>query len=222
MNNNQDLIVQYAILWGIEIADSRNNSKRHDLLKSWDSVELLSLFKDWVNEYLKGDIEDSVDFFNNKLGKLLNEDCSNKELPVNPWEDLQNKYPMEREEMDDETEKSFVEDCFTLYEKEGFSPVYWSPFTDHKKREGQKIEIVGRCTIEDEDLCVLPMWKAKFPDGEIIHVYPEEVIPSEMRANGCRLFNDKDSLTDKIQSAEVSKAPLTKSTHSELSKGPEL
>lgn len=129
-------------------------------------------------------------------------ECIGKEMPVESWEDVHMKYPTDRDEMDEETEKAFVEDCFRLYEKEGFSEIYWSPFTDNEDRKGQKVEILGRCTIEDNDLCVLPMWKAKFSDGKILDVYPEEVIPSEMRANGCRLFDDKKtSLTSQIQTA---------------------
>ena len=119
-------------------------------------------------------------------------------MQVETWEDVRRKYPMERDKMEEELEEQFVADCFKLYEKEGFSSVYWSPFTDHEGREGQQIEIVGRCTTENYDLCVLPMWKIKFPDGNVIDAYPEEIVPSEMRANGCRWFDKSKSSIDAL------------------------
>ena len=42
-----------------------------------------------------------------------------------------------------------------------------------------------RCSTKDADLASLPMWNIKFSDGLIIGAYPEEIIPREMKANGC-------------------------------------
>jgi hypothetical protein len=39
----------------------------------------------------------------------------------------------------------------------------------------------------DYDLEVLPVWKIQFEDGQIHEAYPEEIIPSEMKNNGCKL-----------------------------------
>lgn len=104
------------------------------------------------------------------------------------WKDMEKKYPQDRESMTEEMERRFVEDCFSCYEEEGFSPVFWSPFGDHKERFGECFEVVGRCSAPDEaDLCALPMWNIKFQDGTIIGAYPEEIIPSQMRENGCDL-----------------------------------
>lgn len=141
---------------------------------------------------------------------------------VESWEDMKNKYPIARDQMSECEEKLFVEDCFKLYEKEGFSPVYWSPYTDHKDRVGQNIELVGRCSSTDRDLCTLPMWKVRFPDGKEIVAYPEEVIPSEMCANGCRLFDEKKpSIDNQIQSA-ASRAGAKPVTGETRDKEPEL
>lgn len=113
------------------------------------------------------------------------------DIVVESWEDMKKKYPMIRDEMSEEEERAFVEDCFKLYEQEGFSPRYWSPFTDNAERIGQKVEIIGRCAAgEDCDLEVLPMWKARLEDGTELDVYPEEVVPKEMKANGCRWFQN--------------------------------
>lgn len=113
-----------------------------------------------------------------------------RDIQVHSWKEMQEKYPMGREEMSEEEEEAFVADCYKLYEKEGFSPKYWSPFTDNAERVGTSIEIVGRIEVDtSHDLGVLPMWKARL-DGQEFEVFPEEVIPSEMKANGCRWFDD--------------------------------
>lgn len=103
------------------------------------------------------------------------------------WEDMKIKYPEYRENMSEEREKEFVNDCFSCYENEGFTKKFWSPFEDYKDREGQGFEVIERCTTENQDLSILPMWNIKFEDGTIIGAYPEEIIPREMGDNGCIL-----------------------------------
>ena len=103
------------------------------------------------------------------------------------WKAIKEKYPEDRSEMSEERENQFVADCFDCYEAEGFSKEFWTPFSDYKDRIGQEFEVVERCTIEDTDISTLPMWNVKFADGTVIGAYPEEIIPSEMRHNGCSL-----------------------------------
>lgn len=104
------------------------------------------------------------------------------------WEALYIKYPMDRDLMSPETEKSFVEECFDLYEKEGFAKKFWSPYGDYKERVGQSFEVVERCKNgENCDIGSMPMWNIRFEDGAVIGAYPEEIIPRDMRENGCLL-----------------------------------
>lgn len=103
------------------------------------------------------------------------------------WEEMKIKYPEYREDMSDERERQFVNDCFDCYEAEGFAKKFWSPFSDYKEREGQNFEVVGRCTEKHSHLSSLPMWNIRFEDGTIIGAYPEEIIPREMKDNGCGL-----------------------------------
>lgn len=169
------------------------------------------------NERYEGMFDHMLTFASELTG--ISEDtlaASMYDLPAACWKDVQKKYPMGRDEMTEEEELRFVDDCFNLYEKEGFSPVYWSPFTDHEDRKGQEIEVFERCTVEDCDLCVLPMWKIKFRDGEVIHAYPEEIVPSEMRANGCRLFDEKKISVDTL--IQDAKYKLQGPSHSDLLK----
>lgn len=35
----------------------------------------------------------------------------------------------------------------------------------------------------------LPEWKIQFKDGALIDAYPDEIIPSEMIGNGCKIKN---------------------------------
>lgn len=103
------------------------------------------------------------------------------------WKELNEKYPESRDIMTEEREKEFINDCFSCYENEGFAKKFWSPFGDYKDREGQSFEVVERCTTKNCDLSALPMWNIKFEDGTVIGAYPEEIIPSEMKENGCTL-----------------------------------
>lgn len=105
------------------------------------------------------------------------------------WEDIQTKYPnIDRDNMSEQEELSFVEDCFSCYENEGFSKKFWSPFSDYANRIGQNFNVVGRCTTALHHISKLPMWDIKFEDGTIISAYPEEIIPREMKGNGCDLI----------------------------------
>lgn len=109
-------------------------------------------------------------------------------VSVKSWDEIEKKYPQDRENMTEEMERNFVEDCFSCYEAEGFSQVFWSPFSGHEERFGEAFEVIGRCSESDKfDLCVLPMWNIRFQDGTIVAAYPEEIIPSQMRRNGCNL-----------------------------------
>lgn len=103
------------------------------------------------------------------------------------WEEIKTKYPESRDAMSEERENAFVNDCFACYEKEGFAKKFWSPFSDYKERSGQSFEVVGRCSTKDSDLSLLPMWNIKFADGVVVRAYPEEIIPTEMKNNGCPL-----------------------------------
>lgn len=102
------------------------------------------------------------------------------------WDEINSKYPTGRSHLNEKKETEFVNDCFNAYENEGFANKFWSPYTDHKQRIGQKFKVIGRCSTDDCDLSCLPMWNIKFSDNSVITAYPEEIIPSEMKSNGCK------------------------------------
>ena len=75
-NTNDDLIVQFAMLWGMQIG-SALSAKEIEIakeMKQWDSTELLQLFSAWKDEYVS-QIEkpDICEFFNEKVTDLLHE-----------------------------------------------------------------------------------------------------------------------------------------------------
>lgn len=69
--------------------------------------------------------------------------------------------------------------------------VFWSQGGFEDKHHGKPFEIIGRTPILDADhpngaeLECLPMWNIRFKDGFEMAAYPDEIIPREMRENGC-------------------------------------
>lgn len=106
------------------------------------------------------------------------------------WGNMKTKYPEHREDMSKEREEEFVSDCFDAYEREGFAKAFWSQCGDYKHLHGKHFEVIGRVPIYDRenngaDLERLPMWNIKFEDGFEMAAYPDEIIPREMKDNGC-------------------------------------
>lgn len=114
-------------------------------------------------------------------------------MEIKSWDDMNKKYTEYRDDMTEEREKEFVEDCYTLYEKEGFAKKFWSmggDFPQYKGKEFTVIERVKSITEDKEngaDLECLPMWNIKFADGFEMAAYPDEIIPSQMKDNGCNI-----------------------------------
>lgn len=110
-------------------------------------------------------------------------------MKIDNFEKLYEKYPIDREDMSVKEEREFVSHCFDIYEKEGFSKVFWSMGGDFPEYQNKPFKVIERAKEPEHDLCVLPMWKIQFEDGKVISAYPDEVIPSEMQGNGCPFTN---------------------------------
>lgn len=113
-----------------------------------------------------------------------------EDVRANAWKEVHKKYLTDRDNMTEEEHKSFVEDCFNLYEADGFAKVFWSPYElldGSPNCEGKPFKVLGRVTAEEVDLEVLPMWHIQFEDGFKTMAYPEEVNPFEMKDRGCKL-----------------------------------
>ena len=120
------------------------------------------------------------------LNRLESEDIMNN-IKLNTWEDMRVKYPEYREEMTEEREREFINDCFNMYEKEGFAKVFWSQGSDYKEYHNKPFKVLGRTTEQEADIECLPMWNIQFQDGFTTSAYPDEIIPREMIENGCKL-----------------------------------
>ena len=70
----------------------------------------------------------------------------------------------------------YVQDCFDMYETEGFADTFESPYEEFKRLNGKKYNVVRRLTTEDgiENEC-LPMWLVEFENGERVICFPEEI-----------------------------------------------
>lgn len=113
----------------------------------------------------------------------------------------ENSTEISRDDMTREQEIEFVNGWFDKYEKEGFSKIFVSPFDigGDIKRQGTPFKVLGRIrpmTDTDNgndtaDLSSLPMWQIQFEDGVTMGAYPEEIIPSEIKADMWREADKK-------------------------------
>ena len=92
-----DLMIQFARLWGQYEAYrcSVKYEEISDMLKGYDSLELLGIVHDWAEEYCLTDAEDTVEFFEQKIEEMYEQERNNKYTPSaengdyspsNPWD----------------------------------------------------------------------------------------------------------------------------------------
>jgi hypothetical protein len=76
-----------------------------------------------------------------------------------------------------EEELFYRQDAFDMYETEGFTETFNTPYEDCSEYNGQKYEIVRRASYVngDCDMENLPQWIIKFEDGKEINAYPEDI-----------------------------------------------
>lgn len=108
-----------------------------------------------------------------------------KDNMILTWDDLNEEFPEDRYHMTEDRERTFVYYCFNLYEMEGFNDVYWTPYDEEENFIGQKFKSIRRCPESRNSLEMQPLWDVEFENGKQYTVYPEEIIPSEMKAHGC-------------------------------------
>lgn len=89
-----------------------------------------------------------------------------------------------RDDLDINTERAFVDDCYDTYENIGFAETFGTPYTGEKKYLGMKFSVLGRVKDISEDkngadLECLPMWNIQLENGDIIAAYPEEICLAE-------------------------------------------
>ena len=106
------------------------------------------------------------------------------------WENLYKKYGLynsnkTRNDLTEDEERNFVNDCFDLYEHIGFTDTFGTPYTDEQKYVGMKFSVLDRVKdiSQDQengaDLECLPMWNIQFENGDQMAAYPEEICLAE-------------------------------------------
>ena len=85
-------------------------------------------------------------------------------------------------EMSFEDEYFYRQDQFEMYETEGFTDTFQTPYEECSEYNGQKYEIVRRASYVngDCDMECLPQWIIKFEDGKEINAYPEDICKLEV------------------------------------------
>lgn len=120
------------------------------------------------------------------------------------WAAFKEKYPEPRMFMPPEKEREYVNDLFTLCEKEGFADRFWDPDahdgSDIKEHIGSGFVVTERCTEGGMlNISDLPSWNIIFEDGTETYAFPDEIIPSRMKEAGCpeNFFAKKREEADK-------------------------
>lgn len=113
-------------------------------------------------------------------------------MTFNTWEELYKHFGFydehcgtfdlrDRFDLTEEEEREFVSACYDLYEKHGFTDVFYQDTFPAPDFHGGKFEVIGRCTEETHDLETLPMWKIRFlEDGFEWEGFPEEICKDEI------------------------------------------
>ena len=92
-----DLIIQFARLWGLQEAYRWNAKEEEisDMLKGYDSMELEHLLQQWAEEYNNANAEDTVEFFERKIEEMYEQEKESEYIPSaengdyspsNPWD----------------------------------------------------------------------------------------------------------------------------------------
>ena len=93
----------------------------------------------------------------------------NKEMFDKKWQDINVN------EMSDEQLSDFKNDCFSLYENNGFIEYFNSPYDDEGEHNGMKFKVIRRANLNECDLEAMPIWLVEFENGDKAYCYPEEI-----------------------------------------------
>lgn len=88
--------------------------------------------------------------------------------------------------------REYKNDCFEMYEQDGFETVFYSPYDSQREHEGMRFSVVRRATEKECDLEAMPLWLVRFSNGDKAFCYPEEITKKERKFREC--FKDVGSL----------------------------
>ena len=90
------------------------------------------------------------------------------------------------DDMDDRQMTAFKEDCFEMYEQQGFLEKFNSPYDEGGEHNGQEFKVLRRATREEVDVEAMPIWLVEFENWDTAYCYPEEI---------CRVDGDTGKTT---------------------------
>lgn len=156
--------------------------KEHDFEGDFLDVDTFREFCSWN---LKSD-EEVVSYLVDM--DMRRKDPSFVPFIVNSWDDFYTKYPIDRDEMDIDTEKEYIEDAYKLYEAEGFSEVFSikadpSFLKEYADCVDKPFEVIGRSydfeeyDFHDDLAGLLPSWRIRFSNGKTLDAWPAVICP---------------------------------------------
>ena len=92
-----------------------------------------------------------------------------------------NKSAYAQTEHDNNKLIEYVNDCFDMYETEGFCDTFESPYKQYARYNGLAFKVIERCTQDDFDLTALPAWEIELETGGRMTALPEEICKIERR-----------------------------------------
>ena len=79
----------------------------------------------------------------------------------------------------DEEFLQFKQDCFSMYEHDGFIDRFDSPYDYEGEHNGMTFKVLRRATTDECDLEAMPLWFVEFENGDTAYCYPEEICKAE-------------------------------------------
>lgn len=173
------------------------NAAADELIDDWNGpceyvpandarVFFASVDNDPVNPYLYTDFESLVQLLLERGIHAAEE--KEEPLPViwdtaPEWKEFQEKWgdAPDRDLMDGESERAYVNDLYEAYEKSGFVPFFCASDSD-KAHNGESFAVIGRVSVDDPawDLESIPAWNIRFESGEEFVAFPDEICFAEI------------------------------------------
>ena len=81
------------------------------------------------------------------------------------------------DDMSEEELIDFKNDCFEVFETDGFSETFHSPYDDSTyNHNGKPFKVLRRATVGEVEIEVMPVWVVEFEgEPEPFWCYPEEI-----------------------------------------------
>ena len=91
-------------------------------------------------------------------------------------EEFKNKWGgVEADNLNEKDFAAFKNDCFLLYESNGWKDRFHSPYESEHENNGKPFTVLRRATTDECHVEQLPCWRIRFDDGKETFAFPEEI-----------------------------------------------